>query len=74
VPFTLADVKTAGYQEASIVKIIIPRGSHKTAISDLNEMNVTSATLFPGLDGFARSLLFHLRVMDKDDDFYRMFI
>jgi hypothetical protein len=74
VPFTLADVKTSGYQEASIIKIIIPRGSHKTAISDLSEMNVTSATLFPGLDGFARSLLYHLRIMDRDDDFYRMFI
>jgi hypothetical protein len=72
--FSLPDVKIAGDLQASIVKIIIPRGSHKTAMSDLNEMNVTSATLFPGLDGFARSLLYHLRIRDRDDDFYRMFV
>lgn len=74
VSFRLNDVKTAGNLQTSILKIIIPRGSHKTAISDLNDMNVTSATLFPGLDGFARSLLYHLRLMDRDDDFYKMFV
>jgi FRG domain len=74
IPFSLGDVKTAGNLQASIVKIVIPRGSHKTAMSDLNNMNITSATLFPGLDGFARSLLYHLRIMDRDDDLYRMFV
>ena len=37
-------------------------------------MNVTSATLFPGLDGFARSLYHHLRLMEIDDpEMYEIF-
>jgi hypothetical protein len=60
-------------KRVNIVKIIIPRGSHRWALHDLQRMNVTSATLFPGLDGFARSLYFQLRVQDKDDDFDKVF-
>jgi len=55
--------------EANVIKIIVPRGSHRSALDELAKMNITSATLFPGLDGFARSLLFHLRVRDIDEEF-----
>jgi hypothetical protein len=46
---------------SSIVKMILPLAIHDTALRDLHKMNVNSTTLFPGLDGFARSLSFYLR-------------
>lgn len=45
-----------GGTEIGILKIILPREVGLVASDDLQRMNVTSATLFPGLDGFARSL------------------
>jgi hypothetical protein len=59
---------TLQLSKASILKIIIPNGIHKTIIDDLYDMNVTAATLFPGLDGFARSLSYHLRIHEKRTD------
>lgn len=46
-----------GSAEKAITKITIPINQKKTAIRDLIKMNITRATLFPGLDGFAQSLL-----------------
>lgn len=40
----------------SLVKMIIPNKLHKEVMDDLKNMNITAATLFPGLDGFARSM------------------
>jgi hypothetical protein len=45
---------------SKIVQVILRRETHRAALSDLKAMNVTSETLFPGLDGFARSLYFQL--------------
>jgi hypothetical protein len=42
--------------DTSVVKIILPQEIHNAALFDLAQMNVTAASLFPGLDGFARSL------------------
>jgi len=39
-----------------IIKIIISPKVRKEAIIDLNKMNINNATLFPGLDGYARSI------------------
>jgi hypothetical protein len=39
-----------------VVKLILPIEIHNVAMHDLAQMNVTAASLFPGLDGFARSL------------------
>jgi len=39
-----------------IVKIVISPDARKDGIKDLNKMNVNNATLFPGLDGYARSI------------------
>ena len=50
--------------EASVAKINLPRQFHKDAYLDLHRMNIDEASLFPGLDGFARSLKYHLRVME----------
>jgi hypothetical protein len=47
-----------------VIKIIIPRVIHTEALQDLEKMNVTAASLFPGLDGFARSLITKIRRFD----------
>lgn len=39
-----------------IMRIFIPNTCRREAIEDLQFMNISHATLFPGLDGFARSL------------------
>ena len=39
-----------------VVKINFPKKTQNAIKYDLIKMNITSATLFPGLDGFARSL------------------
>lgn len=43
-----------------ILKIVLKRNMLSRALNDLRSMNVSSATLFPGLDGFARSLHGHI--------------
>ncbi|MCO4088795.1 MAG: FRG domain-containing protein [Limnohabitans sp.] len=46
------------YENAAIIKIIIPKIIHSDIRRDLARMNVDAANLFPGIDGFARSLNF----------------
>lgn len=48
-----------------LIKIILPKSIRYDAIKDLYKMNVTAATLFPGLDGFARSMHYHLSTMPQ---------
>lgn len=40
----------------AMVKFIIPISLRKTILKNLDSMNVNARTLFPGLDGFARSM------------------
>ncbi|MCG8532123.1 MAG: FRG domain-containing protein [Desulfovibrionales bacterium] len=42
---------------APILKIIISKSCYKEILYDLKQMNITSETLFPGLDGFSESLI-----------------
>jgi len=42
--------------DTPIVKIVLPKKIHNEAVWDLHQMNVNATSLFPGLDGFARSL------------------
>jgi hypothetical protein len=45
------------YQEKPLItKVTMPRAIRKTVLRDLRKMNITPATLFPGIDGFARAL------------------
>jgi len=45
------------YQKKPIMtKLTIPRKERNVALRDLIKMNITHATLFPGIDGFARAL------------------
>lgn len=45
----------------AVLKIILPHRTHGVAAKDLHRMNINSGTLFPGLDGYARSMAIHLR-------------
>ncbi len=47
--------------QTAIIKIILPRRIHDDGMLDLHRMNLTAETLFPGLDGFTRSLRIHTR-------------
>jgi len=48
-----------------VIKVVVPRSAHKPALIDLRSMNVTAASLFPGLDGYARSLSFKYRMAEE---------
>lgn len=46
-----------GYESPRhLLKIVIPKGLRLTALSRLFAMDISRSSLFPGLDGFARSL------------------
>ena len=49
------------FETVGLLKIILPAKIHAEAMWDLWRMNVNAATLFPGLDGFARSLNFWMK-------------
>ncbi len=50
------------HRKENIVKIIIPHGLRKKTLVSLSNMNISRATLFPGLDGFAQSLMVSLPI------------
>ncbi|WP_321298296.1 FRG domain-containing protein [Marinifilum fragile] len=43
-------------KDFSLMKILIPKSERNTALRDLEKMNITHASLFPGLDGYAKYL------------------
>lgn len=47
----LKDIK-----EKCLFKLLLPKKDRKKALRDLGKMNISRASLFPGLDGFAKSL------------------
>jgi hypothetical protein len=46
------------------MKIVLPANERQQVLMSLRDMNVHEATLFPGLDGFARSLAMLYRARD----------
>jgi hypothetical protein len=50
-----------GVYDYAAIKIVLPLSARIKILDDLWSMNINSATLFPGLDGFARSLNFHMK-------------
>jgi len=48
-----------------VMKINLPRKIHCDSLIDLYKMNIDAASLFPGLEGLAKSLKIDLRVMEK---------
>jgi hypothetical protein len=56
-PFEANIQAMEGWDEPEhITRIDIPAALHRDAIIDLYYMNITRTSLFPGLDGYARSL------------------
>jgi hypothetical protein len=45
---------------ASVVEVVLPQALHRPAREELWRMNLTAASFFPGMDGFARSLLYYV--------------
>jgi hypothetical protein len=43
-------------QESEIVKYVVPRRLRYSGLRKLNNMNINSATIYPGLDGFCKSM------------------
>lgn len=57
-----------GFDKASnVTEFVVPRSQLPTISRELYNANVTEATLFPGLDGFARSLRTSLRFLSLYD-------
>lgn len=53
----LEQLQFLDYREKPIMtKITLPRRFREPVLRDLLKMNITPATLFPGIDGFARSI------------------
>ena len=48
-----------------LFKLIIPKKYHLDIFEDLDKMNINAATLFPGLDGFARYQYRYIRKTEK---------
>ncbi len=46
--------------DVHLIKIIVPIKLHEEIKRDLKTVNINAATLFPGLEGFARSLKFYV--------------
>ena len=42
--------------DEQLIKFVIPNSWRQGILLDLRSMNISAASLFPGLDGFARSL------------------
>jgi hypothetical protein len=56
-----------GTLAAHLKKIVIPWEARRDCLLELQRMNVTRATLFPGLDGFAESLRLSWWVLEPQE-------
>jgi hypothetical protein len=70
----------SSYSDTQVVKFVLSnKGVRDRGMSELFHMNISAATLFPGLDGMARSLAYELEVhhsfnpkaMESNPDFER---
>jgi hypothetical protein len=57
---------------ASVVEIVLPRALHRTAREELWRMNLTAASFFPGMDGFARSLLYYVGLHQPGEEWEKV--
>jgi hypothetical protein len=60
--------------EQHIKKIVLPQHVRALALADLSRMNINRATLFPGLDGFAQSLVYSLESLLQYEDVSRLVV
>lgn len=54
-----------------VQKIKIPQSMHLEIITLLDKMNINHATLFPGLEGFAKSQITHIKMAQHHEDSIR---
>lgn len=59
--FTKGDYDYRAINRWPVIKFIVPKDDHDIALYDLKDMNITSETLFPGLDGLAKSSSLYFR-------------
>ncbi len=59
------DLKTFHPSTVGVIKINLPKDWHREILLDLDSMNINSVSLFPGLDGFARSLRLFVHKMEQ---------
>jgi hypothetical protein len=59
-PENQAELMEAMLPHVVVLKIIVPQYLREEILRDLWRMNVSRATLFPGIDGYTRSLNYHL--------------
>jgi hypothetical protein len=59
------DFIRAADADVPLLRIVLPRTLRNGVLEDLWQMNVNAATLFPGLDGFVRSLHYHMRAVSS---------
>ncbi len=57
----------AGYDADNVVKVIIPKSMRREVQKALLNMNITRASLFPGIDGYARSLGSHIPIIEPTE-------
>jgi len=60
--------KLPSFGESNLTRYVIPHSRSHAVAQSLYRMNVTETTLFPGLDGFARSLGFLHEGPERDGD------
>ena len=53
------------YECDSLVKINIPRKLKPDILRELNQMNITAKTLFPGIDGLGKSIYEYCNLWDE---------
>lgn len=64
----LAALADAGQTSEVFLKIVIPQSLRMEALRELFHMNISQTTLFPGLDGYAKSLGVYHPTVDEPVD------
>jgi hypothetical protein len=63
----LGSLKSVGDVGSDLTRYVIPRSRRRVVARSLYRMNVTETTLFPGLDGFARSLWMYPEIRESGE-------
>lgn len=64
---TVSGLRSTGFDlsRCSLIKFVLPREIHSESIYELFKMNITAESLFPGLEGLAKSLTRPLILWNK---------
>jgi hypothetical protein len=56
------NLEAIGIASTKIEKLLFPVNLREEILAELNKMNITRASLFPGIDGFAQSLAVNVQI------------